>query len=460
MNIQQTSSTDWLPAAVRYIESWLEFQMRVSEQPGCSIAIACEGTPSLERAFGAANLTTGEVLTPQNRFRVASQSKTFTAAALMLLRERGRVRLDDAVGQYVKGLPDALAEATLMQLLSHSAGLTSNGTEQAYWNGLLPWPDERTLRGELSLPLILSPGERHKYSNLGYGLLGLAIEAVTGERFDTWITREVLQTAGLHDTVPDYRASEVGAFASGHAGRLPMGRFVIEGTDRTDALSAATGFVSTPGDLARFFGQLDPASSDSILSVASRREMARRHWRSEPAATETYYGLGLASGSIEGHEYFGHSGSFQGYQSRTCVVPEWRVAASIIVNAIDGPASSWMDTVVHILNRFAGAGRASEAVSGWEGRWWNVWGAVDLVPLGDVVVLASPDDASPFTDADEIEPLSPTQGRIRRSSGYRNYGEAVERTISKDGQAETLRVAGDEFLPEVVFVSRQASLNR
>ena len=79
--------------------------MRLSEQPGCSIAIACNGTPSLERTFGAANLTTGEVLTSQHRFRVASHSKTFTAAALLLLRERGRVRFDDAVEQREKLTP-------------------------------------------------------------------------------------------------------------------------------------------------------------------------------------------------------------------------------------------------------------------------------------------------------------------------------------------------------------------
>jgi Beta-lactamase len=88
----------WLPAAIAYIERWIEYQMRQSEQPGCVIAIAHRGKPVLERAFGHADLAAGRPLTPRHRFRVASHSKSFTAAGIMKLRERGKLHLDDAVG--------------------------------------------------------------------------------------------------------------------------------------------------------------------------------------------------------------------------------------------------------------------------------------------------------------------------------------------------------------------------
>ena len=92
----------WLQSATGYIRDWLEFQLRASEQPGCIVAIAHRGKVVAEDAFGHASLATGEKLTPRHRFRIASHSKSFTAAGIMKLRERRQLRLDDPVGQYVK----------------------------------------------------------------------------------------------------------------------------------------------------------------------------------------------------------------------------------------------------------------------------------------------------------------------------------------------------------------------
>ena len=98
--------------------------MRESEQPGCVIAIVHKGRVVLERAFGYADLVGRVPLTPRYRFRVASHSKSFTAAGVMKLREQGKLGLDDRVGQYVQDLHPAVAEATIAQLLSHGAGIT------------------------------------------------------------------------------------------------------------------------------------------------------------------------------------------------------------------------------------------------------------------------------------------------------------------------------------------------
>ena len=448
-----------LGEALGYLERWIGFQMRVTKQPGCSLAVVHDGELVLERSFGVASLATGEALGPRHRFRIASQSKAFTAAAIMLLRERDLLRLDDRVDHHVDGLHPALADATIVQLLSHSAGLASNGTEMAYWNDLGPWPTEAALRGELSRPLILAPGERHKYSNLGFGLLGLVIQSASGEPYGAWVEREVVRAAGLHETTTDWRTGDAFPLATGHAAELPMGRFTIAGLNVTDALAAATGFISTPGDLARFFAQLDPAAGRSILSPASRREMVRRHWKAEPFADDVFYGLGIASGSADGHDFFGHSGSFQGFQSRTCVIPEWRLTLSAAMNAIDAPAGSWIDTAIHVLDRFLAAGETSEAAAAWTGRWWNLWGACELVPMGERVAITAPEDSRPFEDTDEMEPLSGTLGRIVRSPMSTNLAEMVERSFGPYGRAEQLRVAGDAFTPEEAFIAMQTALN-
>src|SRR5882724_2347954 len=119
----------WVRDAIGYLRSWIEFQMQSSQQPGCIVAIAHRGKVIAEFALGQANLRTGEKLTARHRFRIASHSKSFTAAGLMKLRERRKLKLDDSVGQYVRGLHPQVAEATIAQVLSHTAGLTRDGVD-------------------------------------------------------------------------------------------------------------------------------------------------------------------------------------------------------------------------------------------------------------------------------------------------------------------------------------------
>ena len=128
-------ASGWLDAALSYIPQWLEYQMRQSEQAGCAVAISHQGKLVLEQAFGHADVRAGEALTPRHRFRVASHSKSFTAAAIMKLREQGRLKLDDPAGKYVKGLHRDIAAATISQLLSHTAGIFRDGVEAPYWEG-------------------------------------------------------------------------------------------------------------------------------------------------------------------------------------------------------------------------------------------------------------------------------------------------------------------------------------
>src|SRR5262249_10097126 len=124
---------DWLPAALDYVPRWIEFQMRLLDQPGCVIAVAHRGHLVLEAALGVADLRTGTPLTARHRFRVASHSKTFTAAGIMQLRERGDLGLDDKVGTYVPGLHAALADVRLSQLLTHSSGCVRDGLTGDQW---------------------------------------------------------------------------------------------------------------------------------------------------------------------------------------------------------------------------------------------------------------------------------------------------------------------------------------
>ena len=151
-----------LAAALDYIPRWLAHQVRLHAQPGCVMAIAQRGKVVAEFAFGHADRSSGEALTPRHRFRVASHSKTFTAAAVLKLREPGRWRLDDPVGRYVADLTPELAAVTLAQLLSHSAGIVRDGPDSGQWIDRRPFLNEAELRADLAAGLVLPPGTRFK----------------------------------------------------------------------------------------------------------------------------------------------------------------------------------------------------------------------------------------------------------------------------------------------------------
>src|SRR5215213_2019009 len=255
----------WLKPALGYIPQWLEFQMAASQQPGCLIAIAYRDKVVLERAFGFANLDTGESLTPRHRFRVASHSKSFTAAGIMKLREHGKLKLDDTAGQFVSGLHPAVARVTIAQLLSHTSGLVRDGGDAGQFHDRRPYYSARELSEHLKQPPVIEPNSRFKYSNHAYGLVGMIIESIAGEPYRTWITREIVDAAGLKETTPDAPLPRGTPFARGHTGRILLGRrAVIPGDNPTNGIMAAGGFTSTAGDLARYFAQLSPKARRSV----------------------------------------------------------------------------------------------------------------------------------------------------------------------------------------------------
>jgi len=444
----------WQQPAIDYILDWLQFQMRVSEQPGCILAIAHRDSIVAEDAFGVANLATGEKLTPRHRFRIASHSKSFTATGMMKLREQRRLRLDDPVGDYVAGLHPAVASATLAQLLSHSAGLVRDGLAAGQFAEHRPFVGKEELLADLRAAPPIDAGSRFKYSNHGYGLLGLVIEAITGEPYRDFIAREVIAAAGLNATQPDMPLARGTPFARGHSSKIPAGRrLVIPGEYQENAIAPAGGVVSTAADLARFFAQLAPKAKRSVLSAASRREMVRRHWRNPHAALESYYGLGIMSGNFAGWDWFGHSGGLQGYVSRSCVIPACELTITVLTNANDGWAWPWTDGAMQILRAFADRGAPLRKLRDWRGRWWGNGGALDLVPIGGRVIVGNPHAINPFMDASEIEVSGRDRGRIVLAVGYASHGEPVRRVRSRTGKVTSVWFAGGEVRPEKVVAA-------
>jgi hypothetical protein len=176
--------------------------------------------------------------------------------------------------------------------------------------------------------------------------------------------------------------------------------------------------------------------------------MIRKYWRNPHADLEGYYGLGIMSGTLAGWDWFGHSGGFQGYISQTCVIPACDLTITILTNSADGWAGFWIGGAMHILRAFAAGGVPRRRVRDWTGRWWSIWGAIDLVPIGNLVMVANPHLLNPFMDASEIEVTGRDTGRISLAAGYGSHGQTVRRTRGKAGTVTDIWLAGANLKPE------------
>lgn len=439
----------WLDPALAYAASWLEFQRRHHDQPGCAVAIAHRDEIVLEAAFGSANLETGEALTPRHGFRIASHSKSFTSAGILRLVEEGRISLGDKVGQYIDGLHPDVAAATIGQVLSNSAGLTRDGPDAGQFFDRKPYCSKAELLADLAQPPVYPASQRFKYSNHGFALLGLVIEAVTGLSYSEWIIDEVVSKVGLLETKPDIELWGHRPMAKGHSGMRPVGRRVVIPADNTGhAMTSAAGFVATAADVARYFAQLSPNAEKSVLSQLSRREMTRRLWPDDEASLGRHYGLGTISGGEGDWRWFGHSGGFQGFITRTAVFPAHDLTICVLTNAIDGLAHQWLDGLVHIFKTFSERGAPPPEAKDWTGRWWTLWGCGDLVAAGEHVLVANPALFTPFLDAAEITLEGPDRGRITRASGFNSPGETAELLRNGQGAVGSVQLAGARLVSE------------
>jgi hypothetical protein len=206
--------------------------------------------------------------------------------------------------------------------------------------------------------------------------------------------------------------------------------------------------VSTAGDLARFFAQLIPSADTALLTAASRREMTRPQWRSPHSSLERHYGLGTMSGGTRDWSWFGHAGAFQGFTSQTAALPAHDLSVAVATNAIDGFAYLWLAGVLQVLATFARHGAPSEAVRDWGGRWWSIWSASDLVPMGKTVLVANPALPTPFTEASELTVSGPDDAKVALAGGFGSHGEPVKRTRDGDGKIYELCFAGGTLVAE------------
>jgi CubicO group peptidase (beta-lactamase class C family) len=436
-----------LAEALAYYETYLAFRQRYRRVPGVQAAVLHGSDVVLSAAFGHADVENDVPLTTRHLFRIASHSKTFTGTAVMQLVEQQRLRLDDTAGQWVPSLVTGgsrLASVTVRDLLSHSGGIFRDSDDGDFWQLDGGFPDRERLMDALANPdaAVVPPNERFKYSNIGYGLLGLIIETVTGEDYNSHVRSAVVERLGLADLGPELDPARLGDYAVGYSAHAYSDdRAPIEHVD-TRALAPATGFYATATDLVRYFAA-HFHGDERLLSDASKRIMQHPVWDTE--TPDRRYALGLAVQKVGERELIGHGGGYPGHITASLADPKARIAVSVLTNAIDGPADEMMKAAYRLID-FAGEKsgakpRPDDEVdrSRFTGRFASLWGVSDIAVLGGRLYRLHPTLPDPTEDAAELEVIGDDSLRIAGGSGFGSYGETIRYAFGPDGTVTSIR---------------------
>jgi CubicO group peptidase (beta-lactamase class C family) len=319
--------------------------------PGVAYGVTLGG--QLIHSRGLGTLRVGEDATPDARsvFRIASMTKSFTAATVLSLRDEGRLALDDRIDEYVpelRGLRYPTADSppiSIRHLLTMTAGFPTDDPWGDRQQGLDLGDFRRLLAGGLSFAW--APGTRFEYSNTGYGILGRLITNVAGAEYKDVVRERLLQPLGMHDTSYEVEDFEPERVAKGYLWRDE--RYLEEPSDRYGALAAMGGIFTTVEDLAKWVGfwadafpPRDDPEGDLPLRRATRREAQQPHVDAgtrlshaspdaEPDLERMSYGYGLfIVDDVRYGPIVGHSGGYPGFASNM----RWQPASGLGVIAL------------------------------------------------------------------------------------------------------------------------------
>src|SRR5262245_54429436 len=341
-----------LPAdAAKSLDSVLEDFARQHHVPGLMFGLVADGALRWTKAIGLSNREAGRPVTPTTRFRIASMTKMVTALVILMLRDQGKLALDDPAARHVPELarmklPTADSRPiTLRDLLNHTAGLVTDDPWGDRMLGIAPADFTRLLQqgGLLAQP----PGMAFEYSNLGYGILGRVITNLTGRRYQEYIAETLLRPLGMHATTFDFHAAPEAERATGY--RWAHERWSPEAAEPDGEFGAMGGLLTSAEEYARYVAFLLSAwpprdePENGPVRRATVRELGLSHGFPLPATTRDAGGKAIAVSSAYGYGIVSstdavlgrtlhHRGGLPGYGSHVLISPDTGIGLFTFAN--------------------------------------------------------------------------------------------------------------------------------
>lgn len=301
--------------------------------PSASVAVVKDGQIAYLRAYGNARLDPATPAKHEMRYSIGSISKQFTAAAILLLQEQGKLSLDDKVGKFIPGLTRA-NEVSIRQILSHTSGY------QDYWPQdyvmplmLQPVTTKKILDTWARKPLDFEPGTKWQYSNTNFVIAGLIVEKVSGEPLLQFLQEKVFAPLNMKSVADTDKAKLGDSDPTGYL-RYALGPPRPAPKEGSGWLFAAGELAMPAEDLAKWDISI---INQSLLKPASYHEFETEVLLKNGLGTR--YGLGVDVRSDFGHRSLSHGGEVSGFTSENVVFPDERAAVVVLTNQDAADAS-------------------------------------------------------------------------------------------------------------------------
>jgi CubicO group peptidase (beta-lactamase class C family) len=362
-----------------------------------------------KKSYGSANLEWNVPNTSTTKFRLGSVTKQFTAAAILLLEERGKLKTDDPVKLHLPDAPAAWNKVTIFHLLTHTSGIPS----------LTEFPDfptwklsARTIQQSIDLfrdkPLEFPPGERYNYSNSGYLLLGYLVEKISGGTYETFVKKNIFDPLGMKDSGYDSNESVIPSRAAGYT----PGPDGIVNADfvHMSIPHGAGALYSTTEDLLRWTTGL---FGGKILSAASLEKMT--------TPFKEDYAFGLVVSRVNGRKTIRHGGGIEGFNTELTYYPDEKLTIVVLAN-LNG------DTPERITQQLSAVAHGEKVV----------------LPAEKTEVKLAPEQLTKYAGSYEVSPsqnmiITISDGRLSASDGTKPdplFAMSATRFFFRDDEAE------------------------
>jgi CubicO group peptidase (beta-lactamase class C family) len=288
------------------IDSFVLRTMQSRRIPGVAAAVVYDGAVVYRNAFGVANLETESPLSVNSVFELASVTKQFTAAAIMMLVEEGKVQLDASITTYIDSAPPTWSPITVRQLLTHTSGIFAGGIVRHDGSPLLVVTTKQAFQ-HVAAQRVFPPGDVGFYSDAGYFLLGMIIEKASGQTYRQFLQRRIFEPLQMtHSSITDRRRLIEGRVSTYE---IADSNLVNWRRDWDYELPSFFGIWSTLDDLAKWDTGL---RRNTLLTQASLDQMwtpAKLNDGRDALVDSRLYGFGFRLGEIRGHRVVSHTGA-------------------------------------------------------------------------------------------------------------------------------------------------------
>ena len=323
------------------VDEYITVEMQKQHIPGVSVAVIKGGQIILAKGYGFANVEHQVLVKPDTIFQSGSVGKQFTATAVMMLVEAGKIGLDDKISKYLTDAPESWKDITVRHLLSHTAGTTDYPRDFDFRRD---YTEDELLKRAGAIPLAFQPGDKWSYSNLGYVMLGILIHKVSGKFYGDFLQERIFKPLGMNTARIISEADIVMNRAGGY--RLVKGELKNQ-----EWVSPS---LNTTADGALYLTALDMAKWDAALYTENllKKSSLDQMWTPVKLNNgKTHpYGFGWGLGEVRGHRIIEHGGSWQGFKAFIARYPDDKLTVVVFANLTQANEGRIAHGVAEIYN--------------------------------------------------------------------------------------------------------------